>query len=136
MVTTFFLILAILIIVGTLNVIWINRSDYDDRFPVLTFIILCMFGIIFVMGAGLGGGFGCYKATEIDTKEFSKALANDHNSVTVVYKGKPYLFTDYKVVNGYDSIENIHVYYTTSVFGVQNDFALTVNGAPCVNPTP
>lgn len=134
MVTTFFLILAVLIILGTLNVMWVNNTC--DEFPVVCMICLAVFTLIFVLAAGLGGGFGCYKATEFDTKEFSKALANDHNSVTVVYKNKPYLFTDYKVVNSYDSIENVHIYYTTSVFGVENDFAVTVNGAPCINQRP
>ena len=119
MITSYLLtlfILAILAIVGITCGLKINNVALGVSLTILGMISTASF-FIFAFAAGLGGecGYNTYK--EYATTDFTKALATDHSSVTIIHNGTPFIFKDYNVVHNFHSITNILIYERTSVLG-------------------
>ena len=132
MLTSFILINLILLIITIIG--WILFSDYNSYAKSVIGGLMWFIGtislIVFFLVAGIHGEFGYNTYKETSTTNFSKALANDHSSVTIIYNNKPYVWLHYNVVYNFDSITNIIVCERTSVLGCQVDETMKIVTPP------
>ena len=129
-----FILTTVIVVVITILGGWlvfktIGGSNDASAFLSVLLLFAGIVGIMCVLvGGGLAGhfGFSTYTETTIPITQFSKALSSDHNSVIIIYEGKPYLFNEYFVVNNYEKITNILVKDRESILGNQVEWNVVI----------
>lgn len=137
MLTTFITTMVVLIASAILGFWMSNKFDWGWKhgMGVILGLMGTIGGVLFFILAGMTGEGGFKTYTETPTTQFTKAMAADHSSVTIVYGGKPYLYEQYNVVNNFDSITNILICEGRSVIGAQTKWDIKIVTSPNQLPT-
>ncbi len=126
MITNFILVTITFILVLTAGICVIKYNSYIEVWKQNIGALLVIIGIVGtlvnVLFGGVLGAFG-YSTTKIyNETEFSKALSSDFSKVIIVYKNKPYIFDQYSVVNNFNSITNLGISESKSLFGCELEY--------------
>lgn len=88
--------------------------------------LLSSIALLFIIAGSICGDIG-FDTYDIKTTEnFTKAIATDHSSVTIIYDKQPYVFEQFNVVNNFDTITNIVVAEKKNLFGFTLNTAIQI----------